>query len=165
MSKRTITKTTDYTAKDIDMVSIIIFNSETDCTLTLPTATGLYYADCDVHNKGAGTVTIGSQTVTTGSHAHISNDGGTAWVVVIGGGAETDPVFTASAAAGIESADITQWDAAQKNSDILKSEIEAKLIGEITTHTHPRYEPLVNGDTTTPEVMFDDSGDIIMVEV
>ena len=38
MSKRTIVKTASYTAHAIDMVSIIIFNSETDCTLTLPTA-------------------------------------------------------------------------------------------------------------------------------
>ena len=77
MSKRTIVKTASYTAHAIDMVSIMIFNSTTDCTLTLPSPTGAYGADCDVHNKGAGTVTIGTQTVATGSHAHISNDGGT----------------------------------------------------------------------------------------
>ena len=164
MSKRTIVKTASYTAHAIDMVSIMIFNSPTDCTLTLPSPTGLIYADCDVHNKGAGTVTIGTQTVATGSHAHISNDG-TAWVIVVGGGAETDPVFTASTAAGIDVADIEQWNAAQKNSDITKAEIEAKLTGKIATHSHAQYEPLVNGDPDNPEIMFDDSGDIIMVEV
>lgn len=183
MSKRTIVKDASYTAHAIDMVSIMIFNSATDCALTLPSPTGLIYADCDVHNKGAGTVTIGSQTVATGSHAHISNNGGTAWVVVVGGGAETDPIFSASPAANIDSTDITNWDTAyshsqsahapvnaQKNSDITKEEIEAKLIGEVSSHSHAGsggvyYEPLVNGDPTTPEVMFDDDGDIIMVEV
>ena len=98
-------------------------------------------ADCDVHNKGAGTVTIGTQTVVTGSHAHISNDG--AWVVVVGGGS---------------------------SAELTKEAIEAVLTGEILSHSHAGsgvvyYEPLVNGDPTSPEIMFDDDGDIIMVEV
>lgn len=64
---------------------------------------------------------------------------------------------------------------AQKNSDITKSEIEAKLTGEITTHTHPNsggggtlttwYEPLVVEDENgEPQILFSE-GDIVMVEV
>ena len=62
---------------------------------------------------------------------------------------ETDPMFTASVAASITETDKTNWDAAkthadsthapidaQKNSDITKAEIEAKLTGEIDSHTH-----------------------------
>lgn len=41
---------------------------------------------------------------------------------------------------------------AQKNSDITKAEIEAKLIGDVTTHTHSQYVPIDNpsftGDVT-----------------
>ena len=55
---------------------------------------------------------------------------------------ETDPVFTSSPAYDITSEDISNWDTIAI-----------------------RYEPLVNGDTTTPEIMFDETGDIIMVEV
>lgn len=57
--------------------------------------------------------------------------------------------------------------AAQKNSDITKEEIEAKLTGVIASHTHAggsSYAPLTNGNIETPELLFYD-GDVILVEV
>jgi hypothetical protein len=91
---------------------------------------------------------------------------------------ETDPDFNASAAASITVTDLMHFTTgyshsqtahapsdAQKNSDITMPEIEAKLVGKIASHYHSIYEPLVNGDPLNPEVMFDDLGDIIMVEV
>lgn len=58
---------------------------------------------------------------------------------------------------------------AQKNSDITKEEIEAKLTGIITSHTHSggggiSYAPLTNGNVESPELLFYD-GDVILVEV
>lgn len=63
---------------------------------------------------------------------------------------ETDPVFSGSQAFDITAQKKADWDEAhthagtahapsdaQKNSDITKSEIEAKLIGTISTHVHP----------------------------
>lgn len=94
-------------------------------------------------------------------------------------GAETDPIFLSSPAATIEAWYIIRWWAAyehatnghapvdaQKNSDITKEEIEAKLTGNITSHTHPttRYEPVTNGDVNNPELVFY-NGDVVMVEV
>lgn len=54
---------------------------------------------------------------------------------------------------------------AQKNSDILKSEIEAKLTGGISSHSHPAYLPLAGGtmagdltiQNTNPSVHFIDT--------
>ena len=160
MSKRTIVKDESYTAHAIDMVSIIIFDSATDCTLTLPSPTGAYGADCDVHNKGAGTVTIGTQTVATGSHAHISNDGGTAWVVVIGGGNLTKE--------DIETVLTGEISTHTHASLVTKVNVEAVLTGEITTHSHAgsttHYEPVTNGNVTTPELIFY-NGDVVMAIV
>jgi len=50
---------------------------------------------------------------------------------------------------------------------VTKVNIEAVLTGIISSHSHTAiyYEPLVNGDPASPEIMFDDDGDIIMVEV
>lgn len=247
MSKRTIVKDASYTAHAIDMISIIIFNSPTDCTLTLPSPTGLIYTDCDVHNKGAGTVTIGTQTVATGSHAHISNDGA-AWVVVVGGGGAEitkeaiEAVLTGEISTHFHRTKPQQWkgypdspeeakaypyqmidldgddvyldcfsreayttEGVQMNyaewqlsggvwvyggtysgtttnqyaSYAVASNYNIYTTSEKTTLVYARqnddksiptgvatyYEPLVNGDPAAPEIMFDDSGDIIMVEV
>jgi len=166
--------TLDYT----DLFKVIFCNSGNDITILLPEAAASFpNFNCDIYNNGSGDVICDGLVIVTHSHAHIVSNG-VDWVVVIGGGVETDPVFSASEAYNITSTDTTQWDTAyshsqsahaptnaQKNSDITKDEIEAKLTGEILTHTHIRYEPLVNGGTTTPEIMFDETGDIIMVEV
>ena len=50
---------------------------------------------------------------------------------------------------------------AQKNSDITKSEIEAKLTGNITTHTHNRYAPIDSPNFTTAVSMGRKSGSTI----
>ena len=144
MSKRTIVKDASYTAHVIDMVSIIIFNSPTDCTLTLPSPTGLIYADCDVHNKGAGTVTIGTQTVATGSHAHISNDGA-AWVIVVGGGAEItkeaiEAVFTGEISSHYHRAQPQQWKDYPDSPDLYPGEKYQCIIA---------YPPPYGDNTTT----------------
>jgi hypothetical protein len=151
--KLTKTITEAYTTTDADNGYRVICNSATPFEITLHTATGRYNFELEIDNVGAGAVTCSSQTIAQYSHAHIGNNGGTDWVVVIGGGEETDPVFIASDAAGIDSDDITNWDTAydhsqsahapsdaQKNSDILKSEIEAVVTGEISSHYH-RTQP------------------------
>ena len=71
---------------------------------------------------------------------------------------ESDPIFLTHAAASVTITKMNNWDAAythagtahapsnaQKNSDITKAEIEAKLTGEITSHTHA----LVAANSTT----------------
>jgi len=169
--------TTSCTLDDIDMFNTKIrCSSSSAIVLTMPAViTYKNEADSEIDNIGSANVTCCSRTVTPQSHAHLVHTG-SAWDIVLGGGTETDPVYAASAASGVvktaydHSQVVHAPSNAQKNSDITKGEIEAKLIGEISTHTHAvvaqtRYEPLVNGDATSPEIMFDDDGDIIMVEV
>lgn len=51
---------------------------------------------------------------------------------------------------------------AQKNSDITQAEIEAKLVGEIDSHSHAplAYEEIINA----PDILDDGSGDINFVD-
>ena len=51
---------------------------------------------------------------------------------------------------------------AQKNSDITKEEIEAKLVGEINSHTHAplSYEEIVNA----PDIVEDENGNLNLVD-
>lgn len=74
-----------YTTTDADNGYRIIFNNATGVTVTLHSATGRYNFDCEIDNVGAGDVTIGGQTISQYSHAHLGNTG-TAWVVLVGGG-------------------------------------------------------------------------------
>jgi len=169
--------TASCTLDDIDMFGTKIrCSSSSAIALTMPAViTYKDEADSEIDNIGTANVTCCTRTISPQSHAHLVHTG-VAWDVVLGGGSETDPVYAASASGGVVK---TAYDHsqtahapsnAQKNSDITKGEIEGKLIGEISSHTHAvvaqvRYEPLVNGDPASPEIMFDDDGDIIMVEV
>lgn len=177
--KPTKTITEAYTTTDADNGYRIICNSATPFTVTLHTATGRNNFDMEIVNIGAGAVTCGGLSIAQNSHAHVGNNGGTAWVVAIGGGAESDPVFVASDAYGITSTDTTNWDTAyshsqaahapsdaQKNSDITKAEIEAKLTGTISTHAHSGSA----GDATSlnsiavPEPVAGDDGKYLMYD-
>lgn len=84
--KPTKTITAAYTTTDDDNGYRIICNSASDFTVTLHTATGKYNFDLEVDNIGAGEITIGSQVLSQYTHAHIGNNGGTDWAVVVGGG-------------------------------------------------------------------------------
>ena len=172
MREKTVTGSVTLTDRDMKD-TIIKCNSSSLITLTFPATSAKHIAaDSIIVNYGAGDVTAAGTVISQGKFAQISTDGST-WYVYI----------NSSLALGETSATAYRGDRgktaydhsqaahapsnAQKNSDILKSEIEAVLTGEISTHTHATiyYEPLVNGDSTSPEVMFDDDGDIIMVEV
>lgn len=187
--------TANTTLDDIDLVDTYIkCNSETAITLTLPAVSAPKIgADSIIVNFGAGTVTVASVDIVQGGHGHIVCDNGTSWKVALGGGGgETDPLFTASAAAEIDNGDISNWNDAYVHSNDytrhptivnddqpfwngfawfsgsgvnVTEEIHPGPNVEATKITISRYEPLVNGDPDNPEVMFDDDGDIIMVEV
>jgi hypothetical protein len=90
----TKTITGAYTTTDADCGYTLICISETPFDITLHTPTGRYNFDMNIYNDGAGTVTCGGQSIAQNCHAHVGNNGGTAWVVVIGGGSlelgETD---------------------------------------------------------------------------
>jgi len=64
----------------------IICNSGSAFEITLHTATGNYNFDLEIDNIGAGSVTVSGQVVGQYQHAHVGNNGGSAWTVVIGGG-------------------------------------------------------------------------------
>lgn len=98
-----------YTMLDTDSGTTLICNKATQFSITLQSPTGRHFFDVMVVNIGAGLVTIGALTVGQYSHAHITNLAGTTWVVAIGGGAETDPVFTTSVAYGIIAQDLIDW--------------------------------------------------------
>ena len=147
------TITTAYTATISDCGYTLICDSATGFEVTLPTVSnaGMGNYNLQIQNIGAGSIVCGGQTISQYSHAHVSNNGLSSWAVSIGGGGgsveETDPIYTASASSGVVK---TAYDHsqsahapsnAQKNSDITKAEIEAKLIGAITTHTHAGEVP------------------------
>lgn len=171
----TKTITTAYTTTDADCGYRLICNSASPFTITLHTAIGRFNFEIEIDNIGAGTVTCSGQSIPQNSHAHVGNNGGTAWVVVIGGGGLTlgeTEVTAYRGDRGKTAYDHSQSNHAppnaQKNSDITKAEIEAKLTGNISSHSHLNnglYEPLVNGDLLNPEFIFSEDGDIIMVEV
>lgn len=142
--------TASCTLDDIDMLGTkIICESTSIISLTLPSSVSLKDgADSEIDNIGSGNVSCSGKTIAPQSHAHIVHTG-SAWTVALGGGIETDPVFIASAAYGITAADTTNWGTAfshsqashapvdaQKNSDITKGEIEAKLTGIVSSHSH-----------------------------
>ena len=104
--KFTKTITASYTTTDADCGYRIICASASNITITLHTATGKTNFELEIDNIGAGTVTVGGKTLKTDTHAHVGNNGGTAWSVVVGGGSMT------------------------------KAEIEAVLTGIITSHNH-----------------------------
>ena len=107
--KLTKTITGTYTTTDDDNYCRIICHSSTPFTITLHSPTGRYNFELEIDNIGAGTVTCGGQTIPQNSHAHVGNNGGTSWVVVVGGGSLT------------------------------KSAVEAVLTGEISSHNHAAY--------------------------
>jgi hypothetical protein len=84
--KFTKTITGTYTTTDSDNGYRIICNSASPFTITLHSATGRYNYELEIDNIGAGEITCGGQVIPRYSHAHVGNDDGTAWVVVIGGG-------------------------------------------------------------------------------
>lgn len=81
---KTITDTT-YTTTDEDSGYRIICDNASGVAITLHTATGKYNFDLEIDNVGVGDVTVGGQTISQYTHAHIGCDG-TSWIVVIGGG-------------------------------------------------------------------------------
>lgn len=153
--------TSGYTTTEEDCGYRLVCNSEIPFEILLHEATGRYNFEMEIDNIGVGQVTCNGQVIKRYAHAHVGNTG-TAWTVVLGGSEETDPIFVSSPAHEIESGDILNWDSAyvhagtthapanaQKNSDITKGEIEAKLIGTITSHEHP------NSDTSSDLIRFD----------
>lgn len=88
--KPTKTITGTYTTTDADNGYRIICNSASPFTVTLHTATGRYNFEMEIDNIGSGEVTISGQTLKQFTHAHVGNNGGTAWSVVVGGGTYTD---------------------------------------------------------------------------
>lgn len=131
IQKFTKTITDAYTTTDADNGYRIICNSATPFAITLHSATGRYNYELEIDNVGAGEVTVNGQTIKQYTHAHIGNNGGTAWSVVVGGGYMS------------------------------KAEIEAVLTGKISSHTHANYEPLTNGNEATPEILFYDGNVIM----
>lgn len=153
LQRKTKTITTAYTVTVSDCGITLICNSASAFEVTLPTATGLYNFDLMLENIGAGNVTCSSQIIKQYGHAHITNNGGTSWVVAIGGGGLELGETSATAYRGDRGK--TAYDHsqsahapadAQKNSDITKDEIESKLTGAIATHTHNGEVP--TGGTT-----------------
>lgn len=140
--------TVSCTLNDIDCYGTkIICNSASAITLTMPASvTSKNEADSEIDNIGTANVTCCSRTISSQSHAHLVHTGA-AWDVVLGGGSETDPVYAASASGGVvktayDHSQVTHAPSnAQKNSDIIKSEIEAKLIGTLTSHGHDGAVP------------------------
>ena len=153
---KTITDST-YTTSDADNGYRIILNDALGITVTLHTATGRYNFELEFDNVGAGDCTVGGQTLKQYTHAHVGNNGGSSWSVVVGGGsmskAEIELVLTG--------------EISSHSHAIAKSAIEAVLTGEITTHTHPetsRSELITNGNEAAPEIVFF-NGDIVTMEV
>jgi hypothetical protein len=136
--------TSSVTLNDIDLIDTIIkCTSATPITLTFPTAAAVYtFADSIIVNYGAGTVTANSTAIKQNYFGQISCDGGTSWHVAVGSNLELGETSTTAYAGdkGKTAYDHSQTahapSDAQKNSDIIKSEIEAVLTGELTSHTH-----------------------------
>lgn len=153
LPKPTKTISSAYATTDSDNGYRIICNSSYPLAITLHSATGRYDFELEIDNIGAGAVTCGGQTILQNSHAHVGNNGGTAWATVIGGGSLTLGESSDMAYRGDRGK--TAYDHsqaahapsdAQKNSDITKAEIEAELTGTITTHGHNGLSP--TGGTT-----------------
>lgn len=144
----TKTITTAYTVTISDCGITLICNSASAFEVTLPTATGLYNFDLILENIGAGNVSCSGQIIKQYGHAHITNNSGVSWVVAIGGGGLELGETSTTAYRGdrgktaYEHSQTTHAPSdAQKNSDISKPEIEAKLTGAIMTHTHAGEAP------------------------
>jgi hypothetical protein len=152
--------TSSVTLDDIDLIDTIIkCTSATPITLTFPAAAAVYtFADSIIVNYGAGTVTANSTAIKQNCFGQISCDGGTSWHVAV------SPAMTKAEIEAVLTGELTSHTHA---SLVTKANIEAVLTGIISSHSHTAiyYEPLVNGDPASPEIMFDDDGDIIMVEV
>jgi len=138
-----------YLVTDSDIGYTLRCESLTDIEITLPSPTGRLNFDLLIINMEVGEVTCLGKIITKDSHAHVIGDG-TEWTIATGGGSgsevEIDPVFMASPAGSITETNKTNWNAAYSKS--LRF-----------------FEPLVNGDIENPEIMFDITGEIIMVEV
>lgn len=116
--KLTKTITSNYTTTDADNGYRIICNSSSELTITLHSASGRYNYELEVDNIGSDEVTVGGRTLKQYTHAHIGNNGGASWAVVVGGGSMS------------------------------KAEIEAVLTGELTSHSHAPYTLPQATDTT-----------------
>jgi len=188
MREKLVTGSVTLTTRDMKD-TIIKVTSANPVTLTFPAASAKHIAaDSIIVNYGAGDVTAMGATIPQDSFGQISCDGSTFHVHVTSG-AETDPVFVASDAYGIDSTDISNWNAAEANQNAFshvavsgqttadaanETDTLTLAVGERVTITTSgktvtiqakKYKPLVNGSTTSPEIVFDIDGDIIMVEV
>jgi hypothetical protein len=153
---KTITDTT-YTTSDADNGHRIILSNASGIAVTLHTATGRYNFEIEFDNIGEGDCTVGGQTLKQYTHAHVGNNGGSAWSVVVGGGSMSKAEIEAVLTGEISS----------HSHALTKSAIEAVLTGKITTHTHPgatQNELVTNGDEADPEIVFF-NGDIVTMEV
>ena len=143
---KTITDVT-YATSDADNGYRIILNNASGIAVTLHTATGRYNFEVEFDNIGAGDCTIGGQTLKQYTHAHVGNNVGSAWSVVVGGGSMSK--------AEIES--VLTGEISSHSHALTKSAIEAVLTGSITSHTHPvtsQYEPVTNENEEAPEIVF-----------
>jgi hypothetical protein len=172
---RILTVTASVTLNDIECYGTkILCNASAAITLSFPaSATSKNESDSEVDNLSAFDVTIGSQTISQYGHGHIVNVGGASWECVIGGGGGQSASFTSIVVSGQNTI------LATTASDALEFIASTGMV--ITTNTANKtvtfatslsahemvtmWEPMVNGDSVNPEVMFDVSGDIIMVEV
>ena len=98
------------------------------------------------HNHPASEVTGLATVATTGSYTNLSNK---PTLLALGTTSTTAYRGDYGSAAYSHSQTAHAPTDAQKNSDITKAEIEAKLIGTITTHTHS-YNDLTNIPAPTP---------------
>jgi hypothetical protein len=171
---RILTVTASVTLNDVDCYGTkILCNATAAITLSFPaSATAKNESDSEVDNLAAFDVTIGSNTISQYGHGHIVNVGGSSWECVIGGGGQTAS-FTSILVSGqstilaTTAADVIEF-VASTGIVITTSTANNTISFSSTISAHDMvtmWEPMVNGDSVNPEVMFDVSGDIIMVEV
>ncbi len=166
---------TSTTLSDIDLYNTkILCHGPSVMTLSLPSiSTGKEGTNSEIDNIGQYSVFVLGHVIPPASHAHLYCTTEEGFGIALGGGAETDPVFSASPAAEILTEDISRWNSK------LNSETDPVFVASVaaaitqldvnrwnsSTGGGTRYEPLVNGDPGNPEIMFDGNGDVIMVEV
>lgn len=172
--KPTKTITAAYTTTDADNGYRIICNSATAFTITLHTATGKYNFELEIDNIGEGEITVGAQVLKQYTHAHIGNNGGLAWSVVVGGGQMTKGEIEAVLTGTITTHDHTSVTSLNSISgevtltageNITIEEADSTItINSTGSGSSAYYEPITNGDSAAPELIFY-NGDIIMGEV
>lgn len=169
--KQTKILTENYTTSDADLGYRLICNSASDFAITLHSPTGRNNFDLEIDNINTGVVSCNSMQIKPNTHAHLGNTG-TAWILVVSDlemtKAEIESVLTGEVDSHSHPAVYelpTGGTAGQVLAKVDGTDRNVEWVDQTGGGGSVYYEPLVNGDASSPEIMFDDDGDVIMVEV